>query len=183
MLDKRSHKFENPKELLKFITFEIFKYIGVKDSKTVLRSYNRLTVEELAMEVYIKLLRSSKEYNKAYIRQAVIYVCIDEYRKNTEADPTVWQNDKGESQAEKLSDDEVDYQFPLMDRLIQMKVFEPRELQVISMMMEGRRNNEIRETLAIPKVTYYTLINNIKIKYIDWEEDLEALKIITNKSY
>lgn len=183
MLDSRSHKFEEPKELLKFITNEIFKYIGIRDSKVILRKYNRLTVEELAMEVYLKLLRSSKEYNKSYIRQAVIYVCIDEYRKNTEVDPLINKYDDKTSENEQKADGNVEYQFPMMDRLLQLKLFDKRELSVIQLMMEGYRNNEIREILKIPKVTYYGIINRIKIKYIDWEEDLEALKVITNKAY
>lgn len=183
MLDERSHQFKEPKELLKFITNEIFKYIGVRDSKVILRKYNRLTVEELAMEVYIKLLRSSKEYNKSYIRQAVIYVCIDEYRKNTEVDPLVNKYDSKVTEAEKRADDNVEYQFPLMDRLLHLRIFNKRELEVIKLMMEGYRNNEVRDILKIPKVTYYTVLNNIKIKYIDWEEDLDTLKAITNKSY
>ena len=50
-------------------------------------------------------------------------------------------------------------------------------------MMEGHRNPEIREILKIPKMTYYTVLNQLKIKYIDMTDDLAMLNLIINNSY
>jgi len=141
-----------------------------------------MTITELAGDVFIKVLRSSKIANKAYIRQAVMFVCIDNYRKQSDiCESVVNKYNRDREQDKVLSTSECQYQ--LVDRLMTLKIFEPRELQVIELMMEGYRNPEIREILKIPKMTYYTLLNNLKLKYIDFSEEVELLKLIINNKY
>lgn len=154
----QSHIFKSDKELMEFIQKEVMKYVGCYDPTKVLFSYNRLTVEELSQEVMVRLLRSvDQEFNKKYVRQAVMYVCIDEYRRFR-------LHDLPEDLEEPETDGE---EFELVERLMQVDRFTPQELKVIELLMLGHRNPEIREILKIPKMTYYTLLNRIKSKYLE----------------
>lgn len=184
-LDSRSYIFEDQEELMSFITKEVMKYIGHWDRSEIIYKYNRMTIDELAMEVYIKILRSTKIVNKAFVRQAVIYVCIDEYRKTTEICGCKLEssNEEGESYTKKEGLLKTEGDLELVERLMTLKIFEPRELEVISAMMEGKRNPEIRKELKIPKLTYYSMLHTMKLKYIDYSEDLKQLEIILNKTY
>lgn len=163
-----SHKFKDDLEVLEFIKWEVRKYTGCyKDDNKVLFAYNRLTVEELAQEVYLKLLRSvsPKGLNKKYVRQAVVFVCIDEYRRFRVYDYPEGPEEL-ESPQERL---EVEAQevYGLTERLMQLDIFTEKELSVILLLMEGHRNPAVRKILDIPKMTYYTLLNRIKSKYIE----------------
>ena len=180
MIDNRSHTFEDPIEMLAFIKRAVSKYIGVGTTKRILRSYNRLTLDELSMAVFIKVYRSTKVANKAFIRQAVIYVCIDEYRKNTECCPLEPKEATMANEQELL---EAPEELSFHERLMTLKIFSGTELAIIELMIEGHRNPEIREILKIPKMTYYTVLNQIKIKYIDMTDDLAMLDLILNNSY
>ena len=54
-----------------------------------------------------------------------------------------------------------------------------KELQVITLLLEGRRNPEVREILQIPKMTYYTLLKRLRIKYIDNGIDLAESDVVS----
>lgn len=186
-MKKVSYKFKGPEEILEFIQKEVMKYTGCFSLSQVLYSYNRLTVEELAMEVYLKLLRSvnDKQLNKAYVRQAVVFVCIDEYRRYRLVDPKPVLYDGEEEGDDSYCDRQLNleadetYNFELTERLMNLKLFEPKELEVVLLLMEGKRNPEIRKELDIPKMTYYTLLSRLRRKYIElFEEELEELNIL-----
>ena len=151
-----SYKFKDDKELLEFIAVEVKKYTGAKERDKILFSYNRMTVDELAQEVFIKLLRTVSSKNKKYIRQAVIYVCIDFYRLKADIDPQGLEDSPENLEAPK----------DLMpERLMQLSRFSGRELEVILRMLDGQRNPEIREAMKIPKMTYYTLLKRLESTY------------------
>ena len=97
--------------------------------------------------------------NKSYVRQAVVFVCIDEYRKISDLD-----NPEPSSPDLTLEHEEV---FQDVERLMSLDIFEPKELTVMLKLMEGLRNPEVREDLGIPKMTYYTLLKKLKLKYIE----------------
>lgn len=161
----QSYKFKSDEELHKFIMKSIKAYTGYQDGQILFR-YNRMTVEELAQEVFIKLLRTVGDMNKKYVRQAVVFVCIDAYRKNTEQCPVdPWEDGEVFNEKEyivlKAPED------PMPERLMQLHKFTERELEVVMLLLEGKRNPEIRNELDIPKMTYYTLLNRIKEKYQD----------------
>jgi DNA-directed RNA polymerase specialized sigma24 family protein len=121
-----------------------------------------MTIEELTQEVYLKLLRTVQEegkMNKSYVRQAVVFVCIDEYRKISDLD-----NPEPLSPDTPIDHEEV---FQDVERLMSLDIFEPKELTVMLKLMEGLRNPEVREDLGIPKMTYYTLLKKLKLKYIE----------------
>ena len=157
-MDPRSHILSD-KELLDFILREVKKYTGCSDTTRVLYSYNRLTIEELAQEVYLKILRTVAEVNKSYVRQTVMFVCIDEYRKWTELDSSYSEEETEDSET-----------FKETERLMTLGIFEPKELDIVLGLMEGKRNPEIREELGIPKMSYYTMLKRIKLKYLEAEE-------------
>lgn len=156
---KISYRFESPEELLEFIIWEVKKYTGCKDLEKVLFSYNRLTVEELAQEVYVKLLRTVKPegFNKSFVRQAVVYVCIDEYRRFRLYDTS--------PDAQENLEVEQDEVFKETERLRHLEIFTGRELQVIELLMLGHKNLEVREILGIPNMTYYSLLKRLREKY------------------
>jgi DNA-directed RNA polymerase specialized sigma24 family protein len=136
-----------------------------------------MTTEELAMEVYIKILRSvqTKGLNKTYIRQAVMFVCIDEYRRQRDHDGAdKFNQDDEHMRAPHSSNGQgyvtADETYGLTERLLALKIFEPRERDVILLLIEGKRNPEVRIELGIPKMSYYTLLNRIKRKYIGYLE-------------
>ena len=55
-----------------------------------------------------------------------------------------------------------------------MKVFNKRELSIVSLLLEGKTNPEIRELLSISRTVYFKIIKEMKIKYtnlIDIESD------------
>lgn len=178
-MDKRSHIFNDTEELLEFINREVMKYTGCTQSDKILFSYNRMTVEEIAQEVVLKILRSHNDegINKSYVRQAVVYVCIDIYRKTSDICPGIsrfsnhlsngvtYTSTAGEGipLPSQLANEVPEYE--LIERLLNLKMFEPKELEVIILLMEGKRNPEIRQELNIPKMSYYTLLNRIKSKY------------------
>lgn len=163
----KSHKFQSEVEFLEFIQLAVQDYVGVQDTQRILYNYDRMTVEELAQEVSLKLLRTVElgECNKSYVRQAVMWLCIGRYRKMT---------DECSESPEELDDLEgiaspqdklVTQEDVLPERLMQLDKFTERELKVVMLMLEGKRNPEIRETLGIPKMTYYTLIKNLYLDY------------------
>lgn len=153
-----SYKFKDPQELLDFIKKEIRNYIGKYDDNVILYRYNRMTIDELAQEVYIKLLRTAgHEVNKKYVRQSVIYVCIDYYRLASDQDPVGdLENCKSMVCRDSLKETE---------RLLQLKKFSEKEIKIISLLLEGYRNPEIREILKMPKMTYYTSLKRLRESY------------------
>lgn len=156
----KSYRFKDDNDLMDFIQKEVRKYTGqYSDDNRVLFAYNRLTVEELSQEVALRLLRAVTPDgpNKTYVRQAVIYVCIDEYRRYRVYDLP------SNSPEEQLEDDTL----VATERVMQLKIFNPKELEVVKLLMEGHRNPQVREILKIPKMTYYTLLARIKVKYIE----------------
>ena len=164
----RSHKFKDNQELLEFIIVEIKKYVGVLDTTKILYRYNRMTIEELAQEVNMKLLRTVGDHmNKKYVRQAVVFVCIDFYRLKGDDCPSapIDNEDKNTDILEAPED-------LMPERLMQMDRFQGRDKEVILLMLEGYRNPEIREILGIPKMTYYTLLKRMNLKY-----NLEAVML------
>lgn len=159
----QSHVFKDQAELLRFVVKEIRGYTGNYNLTKVMFKYNRLTIEEIAQEVIIRLLRTVGPVNKKYVRQAVVFTCIDCYRKTTEYCPS---DEEKEPELKSPED-------PMPERLMQLHKFSEKELQVVMMLLEGRRNPEIREILDIPKVSYYTLLNRIKNKYSNDSEPME----------
>lgn len=175
MSNKISHVFQSPVEILQFINREVMKYTGCFDKTRVLYSYNRMTTEELGMEVYLKILKSvqTKGLNKTYIRQAVMFICIDEYRRKSDHDTS--EKFSGTQMNEPLSSNGQGYvsaeeTFGLTERLMALKIFEPKERAVVLLLIEGKRNPEVREELGIPKMSYYTLLKRIKNKYVGYLE-------------
>ena len=169
-MTKIKYKFKDELEVLQYVIQEVKRYTGAKSLSQVLYSYNRLTVEELGQEVYVKILRSVQPegLSKTYIRQAVIFVCIDEYRRYRLVDPIETSSDSEESiDREDLLESPETYGFELTERLMNLEMFEPKELEVILLLIEGKRNPEIREELNIPKMSYYTLLNRLKRKYTE----------------
>lgn len=163
-------------ELLETIKKEIKKYTNHWEETKILYRYNKMTIEEIAQEVFIKILRSvGKELTKSYIRQAVIFVCIDLYRKRVEVEESRMVYSRDSKYIEDLYDDldlkdsilkiEAEDVYRQAERELQLKQFTPKELKVIQKLMEGCRNPEIRESLGIPKMTYYTLLKKIKELY------------------
>jgi DNA-directed RNA polymerase specialized sigma24 family protein len=180
----KSHKFKDDLEVLEFIKWEVRKYTGCyKDDNKVLFAYNRLTVEELAQEVYVKLLRtvSTKGLNKKYVRQAVVFTCIDEYRRFRVYDypGSLEELEEQESPQERIEVSKEDT-YGLTERLMQLDIFTDRELEVVLLLMEGHRNPEVRDLLSIPKMTYYTLLKRIRAKYIETCSLEEADTLINN---
>lgn len=158
---KISYIFEDERELLDFIIWEVKKYTGCNDLSRVLFAYNRLTVEELAQEVYLKLLKTvSSGMNKSYVRQAVVFVCIDEYRRYR-----LYDNPNAQESQDTLESCEAEV-YQETERLRHLRIFSERELEVMELLLLGHRNPEVREILKIPKMSYYTLLNRIKLKYI-----------------
>lgn len=155
----KSYSFKGPEEILEFIQKEVMKYTGCFVPDRIMYGYNRMTVEEVTHEVYIKILRSvNKDINKSYVRQAVVFVCLDLYRKQVEDDGPKDPKDL------EISEEEV---FDEMERLMQLHKFTPKELRVVELLLEGKRNPEVRKELKIPKMSYYTLLNKIKSLYTD----------------
>jgi DNA-directed RNA polymerase specialized sigma24 family protein len=145
------------KEEVKFIQREVMKYTGCYQLNQILYSYDRLTVEELAQDVILRLLRSPVEtMNKTYIRKAIMFHCIERYRKISDYD---------EVPLEHLEDPQDAFEF--QERLMTLKIFDPRELLIIGKLMEGYKNSEIRKDLGIPKMTYYATLKRIRKKYVD----------------
>ncbi len=170
---KTSYKFKDDQELLGFILSEVKKYTGCYYEHKVLYSYNRLTVEELAQEVFLKILRSvnSRELNKSYVRQAVVFVCIDEYRRYRLNDMPTTKQGLGSEEFDVNFQENLEtpqaYEFELTERLMNLKMFEAKELEVVMLLIEGKRNPEVRKELNIPKMTYYTLLKRLRRKYIE----------------
>lgn len=189
---KTSYIFTDDKELLDFIIWEVKKYTGCTELSKVLFTYNRLTVEELAQEVYVKLLRtvSPMGFNKSFVRQAVVFVCIDEYRRfriydvpRSTTDPEDWEPNAQE--ALEITEEET---YGLTERLMQLDLFTDRELSVVLLLIEGHRNPVIRDTLGIPKMTYYTLLKRIKERLLELqipslEEEIEGLFTTKDKLF
>lgn len=151
------------RETLKDIEREVMKFTGCFNKDKVLWAYNRLTVEELTNEVAIKIIRSTNEVNKSYIRKAVMFTCIDIYRKMSDYDESYSE------QCEPEDDGGLEFQ----ERLMTLKIFEPRELKIVLLMLEGKRNPEIRKELGIPKMTYYSILKRLRVKYTDMLEQPE----------
>lgn len=182
----KSHKFKDNEELLQFITREIQKYIGVKDTTKILYRYNRMTIDELAQEVNMKLLRTVGDVmNKRYVRQSVVFVCIDFYRLKADDCPQGgleylddFDNGNNTSASKRMTYKTTEnLEAPednTPERLMQIDRFKGRDLEVILLMLEGYRNPEIREILGIPKMTYYTLLKKLHNQYSLEALDLEA---------
>ena len=88
-----------------------------------------------------------------------MFVCIDEYRKWTELDSSYSEEETEDSET-----------FKETERIMTLGIFEPKELSIILGLMEGKRNPEIREELGIPKMSYYTMLKRIKLKYLEASE-------------
>lgn len=150
---------------LEFIEREVMKYTGCYVKDRILYGYNRMTVEELVQEVALRLLRAPvEEMNKSYIRTAIMFTCIDAYRKAVEDDSDDLQE---------LEDPREDKE--LVERLKTLEIFSHKELKVILMLMEGYRNPDIQQALGIPKRSYYTLLNRIKKNFTDLEGTFKDL--------
>ena len=162
-----SHYFKTVDSLLEFIDRETKRFIGVYESKMVLYSYNRMTVEELVQEVFIKIFKTVdwKGVNKTYIRNCVRTVCIDKYRKMCEVDPR-------ESMGILDEDEEISFEtlellvseedtFRDTIRLRDLKAFENRERDVLEHLLCHCSNRETYELLGISKMTFYRTINKI----------------------
>lgn len=146
-------------ETLNYILKETMKYTGCFDTQKVLYSYDRMTVEELAQEVALKVLRAPEEdLKRTYIRTAVMFVCIDRYRKISEYDSS-----QEEEQLEDTSDDPK----VMVDRLKMLDMFTEQELEVMLMLIEGHSNSKIFEILDIPHRTYYNILNRLREKHTE----------------
>jgi len=176
---KISYIFKTDQDLINFINKEVKKYVGKYNTNQILYSYNRMTIEELSQEVFLKLLRTVQEdglMNKSYVRRAVMMVCIDEYRRTTDSDQVfdVYSTDSDEGNTYSPADELLITQeevYQDVERMLSLDIFEPKELKVMLKLMEGLRNPEVREELGIPKMTYYTLLNKLKLKYTGTLED------------
>ena len=163
-----SHEFKDLNEVIKFINAEVKSYLNKYNSQQIVFAYNRMTSEELSQEVIIKLLRSVEDpvkgINKSYIRRCITFTCIDIYRKISEHDP-VERDDPVITEEDLFMD---------VERELQMKVFDKRELSIVKLLLEGSTNPDIREILGISRTVYFKIIKEMKIKYtnlIDIESD------------
>lgn len=167
-MNKVSYKFKDDKEILGFINFEVKKFIGMWSDETTLYNYNRMTISEISQEVYLKIFKSvNKDINKRYIRTAIMMVCIDLYRKESEVDPIDKLKDSN-SDYEDFKEPEVTEEEIYEEYYIdsEMQLFLDRELKIIELLREGYRHPEIIEITKIPKASYYFIINRLKDKYL-----------------
>lgn len=169
-LKNGQYRFSFDQELIAFTVLEVMSYTGKYTLDSILYAYNRMTVEELAQEVIVKLHRSVTDYmNKSYVRNAVRMVCIDEYRRNRDVCPRVAKTYDGES-LEPLEIEATTDSFRDVERDLMMSSFSPKEKKVITQLRRGARNGETLRGLEIPKMSYYNLLNKMKGTHIDPED-------------
>lgn len=167
----KSIEFDFDNNLIIFIKKEVMKYLSIYDNKKVLYAYNRMTVEEIAQEVVLKLYKSvaGDKVNKTYIRRAISFVCIDLYRKNTDQDPIRFQQDLSDPTedidiTESLLSQSEEETFGDTDIDIIFEQYRGIELKILLLIREGYSNKEIFEKLNMPKVNFYTLMQSFNRK-------------------
>jgi len=171
----QEHLFNFDNDLVKYTTREVLKYINESNSNKILYHYNRMTANEITQEVLLKVFKSNQgKVNKAYIRKAIRFVCIDQYRKQRDLDLNVvvgsdnYDEDEDVTVDKHLDNDpnEPDPLFKLISLTDNLKYLTPVEKEIYLKALGGDKGKDIYEELGIPHRSFYNILNKIKEKQI-----------------
>ncbi len=166
------HLFNYDNELVSYTRKEIMKYVNEYNPERVLYHYNRMTINELTQEVLLKVFKSNQgKINKAYVRKAIMCVCIDNYRRTSDLDLGIVTGNDISDECVQLEDLYLTIDdntlFESIHLLSELKHFEGKELDIFSLALQGFRGQEIFTKLGIPHRTYYTLLASLRDKAIE----------------